>query len=186
MDVIWKNINGYEGLYQVSNTGLIRSFPRRRTRGGIRKLNYNKGYAVITLHKNGKMRTFQVHRLVAAAFIDNPENKPEINHLDEDKLNNRVENLQWATSKENANWGTRNNRISEYVKKNPIPMPYGQKRGRRKKEVIQLDPITKEIVSRHESTIAASNSVGCSNANISECCNGKRKTAKGYLWRFAS
>lgn len=184
--MIWKDINGYEGLYQVSDTGLIRANQRKGTSGGIRKLHLNKGYPVIILHKNGKKKTFQVHRIVALAFINNPECKPEINHIDENKSNNCIENLQWVTSKENANWGTRNTRISEYVKNNPIPMPPGKKRVGMKKEVIQLDPVTKEIVSRYESTIAASNSIGCSNGNISECCNGKRKSAKGFLWQFAS
>ncbi|ASN70283.1 putative HNH homing endonuclease [uncultured Caudovirales phage] len=177
----WKDIDGYEGIYQISDHGRVKN-----RNGLIMAARINKGYLMVNLNKHRKCKTYAIHRLVAKHFIKNPLGKREVNHLDENKLNNNVDNLQWATSKENANWGTRNIRISEYVKRNPITILHRQGYDKRKKAVIQLDPITEEIVSRYESTIAASIAVGCNNGKISECCNGKRKSTRGYLWRFAS
>jgi len=182
----WKDIVGYEGLYQISNIGRVKSYPGDKTRGGIRKQKTSKGYAIVVLHNNCVKKTCSVHRLVAMAFVGNNDNKPEVNHLDENKLNNCTDNLQWVTSKENSNWGTRNQRISDYVKKHPIPICLGQRHGRNKKTVIQLNPLTGEIISKYESTIEAANAVGCNNGKISECCTGKRKTTRGYSWRYAS
>lgn len=122
MEEIWKDIkiekNGivhdYTGLYQVSNKGRVRALNYRRT-GKIKVISQgtNRGYYRVQLHKNGERNDFQVQRLVATAFIPNPENKPEVNHINENKLDNRVENLEWTTHEENVNHGTRNNRISQ-------------------------------------------------------------------------
>lgn len=100
MKEIWKDIKGYEGLYQVSNLGRVYSYPRNGTNGGIRTLTNMNGYLRVPLKKNGTTFNAGVHRLVAEAFISNPENKPTVNHKDGDKLNNRVNNLEWATHKE--------------------------------------------------------------------------------------
>lgn len=117
MEEIWQDIviekNGivhdYTGLYQVSNKGRVRSLRR----GKIISQGTNRGYYRVQLYKNGERNDFQVQRLVATAFIPNPENKPEVNHINENKLDNRVENLEWVTHEENVNHGTRNNRISQ-------------------------------------------------------------------------
>lgn len=112
-EVIWKDIKDFEGLYQVSNTGKVWSI----SRGQIRKTRLDKdGYERLDLWDGNKTHTRFVHRLVAEAFLENAENKPEVNHIDECKTNNNLENLEWATRKENINHGTRNQRMVETKK----------------------------------------------------------------------
>jgi len=101
---IWKPVVGYEGLYEVSNLGRVKSLPRNGTIRQERVLRENvkrSGYVNIVLRKNGKPRTFRLHRLVARAFIQNPENKPQVNHKNGDKRDNRAINLEWTTVSEN-------------------------------------------------------------------------------------
>ena len=115
---IWKDIEGYEGLYQVSNKGRIKSLNYRRT-GKERVLSSSptsSGYLVVCLYKNKKPKPFLIHRLVAEAFIPNSDNLPEVNHKDENKLNNRVENLEWCDREYNINYGNRNEKASESMK----------------------------------------------------------------------
>ena len=113
MEEIWKEIPGFEGLYQVSNYGEIRSTPRRGTAGGVMKGHVDqKGYINITLRKDGMQYTQKLHRLIAITFIPNPHNYPEINHKDENKQNNRVDNLEWCTTSYNHEYGTRTLRAS--------------------------------------------------------------------------
>lgn len=106
---IWRNIKNYEELYEVSNQGNVRSKDRmdasgHKRKGILRKQNKDKdGYYTIVLCKDGKVKSYKVHRLVAEAFIENPYNKPEIDHINTDREDNRVENLKWVTSKENSN-----------------------------------------------------------------------------------
>ena len=112
----WRSVVGYEGLYEVSNTGQIRSFDRyvkysngqiHLHKGRILSPGKNtKGYLSVVLNCSGKRKTITVHILVAEAFIPNPDNLPEINHKNEDKINNRVENLEWCDRKYNLNYGT--------------------------------------------------------------------------------
>ena len=114
MNEIWKDIEGYEGLYQVSSFGRV----KRVTTGRILKGSKDKdGYLVVGLYKNNTKSTKKIHRLVAQAFIPNHEHKPEINHIDEDKTNNKVSNLEWITRKENLNHGTRNERAGKAISK---------------------------------------------------------------------
>ena len=109
----WKNIIGYEGLYEVSNKGNVRNV-RRNT---LLKFSNNQGYKQVYLYKNGIRKGFRVHRLVAQAFLLNPDNLPCVNHLDEDKTNNNVTNLEWCTAKYNSNYGHRTeNAINTRVK----------------------------------------------------------------------
>ena len=110
MEEIWKDIEDYEALYQVSNFGRV----KRVTTGRILKSGKDKkGYLHVGLYKNGIVSNKTIPRLVAQAFIPNPENKPEVNHIDEDKTNNMVSNLEWMTAKENLNHGTRNERAGK-------------------------------------------------------------------------
>jgi hypothetical protein len=125
---VWKGIPGYEGQYQVSNTGFVRSLPRTfvNTRGERRSLqgkvlDYRKarhGYAMASLYRQMKFKNFKVHRLVAAAFLENPLDKPEVNHKNLDKTDNRVENLEWVSPKENIQHAIRNGRPPGRKKKN--------------------------------------------------------------------
>ena len=111
----WRAVPGYEGLYEVSNKGNVRNV-RRNTL--LRLSKTNNGYIRISLCKNGIKTGLTVHRLVAELFIPNPDNLPEVNHKDEDKTNNRVENLEWCDHKYNMNYGTRNIRAKETAIKN--------------------------------------------------------------------
>ena len=120
---IWKDIVGYEGLYKVSDKGNIYSVERinsngRKCGGIILKPRPTiNGYLQVILCKNGKIKNSYIHRLVAEAFVPNSNNYPEVNHLDEDKANNYVKNLEWCTSKYNVNHGTRNEKISQKLSK---------------------------------------------------------------------
>ena len=98
---IWKDIEGYEGLYQISNLGRVRSLARATTSGKVLKQMKKHGYMNVCFSKNNVDKYFRVHRLVALAFIPNPENKPTVNHIDGNKANNNVSNLEWATHSEN-------------------------------------------------------------------------------------
>lgn len=119
---VWKDIPDYEGLYQVSNLGRIKSLNFNKT--GIEKImkpRTGNRYYMIALWKNGIRKDYLLHRIVAKTFIPNPENKPFINHKDENCFNNSINNLMWCTHKENMNWGTRNERISKANKGKVIP-----------------------------------------------------------------
>lgn len=101
MQEVWESVNGYEGLYEVSNLGRVRSLKRTTTHGVVLKQMMRYGYMHVCLSKEGKPSTKRVHRLVAEAFIANPMGKPVVNHIDGDKANNAVSNLEWATNSEN-------------------------------------------------------------------------------------
>lgn len=110
MKEIWKDIKDYEGLYQVSNLGRVK---RVKTDRILKPSKQIHGYLLVNLYKNNVSAKKRIHRLVAQAFISNSENKPQVNHIDENKTNNVVSNLEWVTSKENINHGTHNERVSK-------------------------------------------------------------------------
>jgi hypothetical protein len=114
MEEIWKDVPGYEGLYQVSNIGNIKSLPKRRVKEDkILKFNINvrHNYASVVFTKDGIKKSLRVNRLVALAFIPNPKNKCFVNHIDSNRLNNRIENLEWVTVKENSEHALKNGRV---------------------------------------------------------------------------
>jgi len=125
------------------------------------------GYEMVGLCKNGKQKHFFVHRLVAEAFIPNPDNKPYINHKDENKTNNSVDNLEWCTSRENNTHGTRLQRIAES----------------NKKEVLQLDE-NGNIINRWKSQTDAGRALGLDKRNINACLKGRRSRCGGFKWRY--
>ena len=166
MEEIWKDISGYEGLYQISNLGNVKSLNYSRTgKERILKPGTDKdGYLLVTLYKNRNKRPFKIHRLVAKAFIPNPDNKSDVNHKDENKTNNCVDNLEWMTRMKNNNFGTRNERIS--------------------KSVLQFTK-NGEFVKEWPSATQIKIELGFDQSNISDCCNEKRKSAYEYIWKFA-
>ena len=139
---IWRPVVGYEGLYDVSSYGRVRSLDRYvKGRYGNYRLHKGKilspakdttGYLKVVLACNGKCKTIKVHRLVAQVFILNPDNLLEVNHKDEDKTNNRVENLEWCNRKYNCNYGSRNIRRRETLIKNGSQTGLSEKEYRRK------------------------------------------------------
>ena len=114
----WRDVVDYEGLYMVSNCGRVKSLNYNHTgKEEVLKENTNKkGYKIIYLYKNGKRQKYKIHRFVAKAFIPNANNFPEVNHKDEDKTNNKVDNLEWCTAEYNINYGTRNEKLSKKIK----------------------------------------------------------------------
>ena len=174
---IWKDIVGYEGLYQVSNLGKVRSLDRTYTqkarsgsvlahtyKGCVLKPNNVGGYLQVNLQKHKKRNDQKIHRLVAQAFIPNLENKREVNHIDGDKTNNNADNLEWVTTSENQ-------LHSHYVLKQNI------------KPVLQYD-LNGTFIREWEAIKIASKELNIFASNISDCCRGKRKTAGRYIWKY--
>ena len=161
MEEIWKDVENYEGLFQVSNFGRVRSMNKilelcddrvRRVKGKILKTSIIRGYECITFYHNNKSKTFKVHRLVAQAFIPNPKNLPQVNHIDENKLNNLVSNLEWCTAKYNNDysniaerWHKTGTAASEAARR--IGKPQGR-------------------------------------SSICKCCNGNLKSYNGFIWKW--
>ena len=178
----WTHINGYDGLYIISNLGQVKRFIKGRWK--ILKPNKNKyGYLFVNLCKNGKSTSYRIHRLVALHFIPNPENKPQVNHIDENKENNVVSNLEWMTSKENNNHGTRNVRHSKTRKEKFKNGEY--RKGYKKVSCYDIE--TGNFIREFESLTQASNVVKNSpnhRGDIANCCRGKYKYAYGYYWSY--
>ena len=167
---IWKPILNYEGLYEVSNWGRVKSLKFGKER--ILKPGTNKyGYLIVILCKNGKVKSFSVHRLVAEAFLPNPHNYPCVNHKDECKTNNNVNNLEWCTYTYNNNYGTKIERIS----KNRDTSKYF-------KPILQytLDG----VFVREWKSIAEAGRNGFNQGHITDCCRGVRKTHKGLIFKY--
>ena len=166
----WKEIAGYEGLYEVSDQGRVKSLGNNKSRKEkiLKPGKNNWGYLQVSLCKDGKSKKSTVHRLVAKAFISNPGNLETINHKDEDKTNNTVGNLEWMSMKDNINYGTHNRRSAET----------------RSKSVLMLDKSTGELLATFPSTCEAWRVTGIAQPDISDCCLGKRKSAGGYVWKY--
>lgn len=164
----WKSVVGYEGLYEVSDLGRVKSLWYGRERI-LKPGKSNKGYLYVVLCKDGETKkTLHIHRLVAEAFIPNPNNLETVNHKDEVKTNNVATNLEWLSMKDNDNYGTRNNRVAEA----------------KSKQVRMFNKSTGELLATFPSTVEAGRVTGIVQQNISKCCNGGRKSAGGYVWRY--
>ena len=182
---LWKPIKNYEGLYAVSNTGKIKRlrFINNKTNKSqitdkILQLN-NGGYLTVSLSKNGKQKSYLVHRIVADAFMENPKKLKEINHIDGNKCNNNLENLEWCTREHNMREAFKNG-----LWKSPNKNKFGGNSLKAKK-VAMIDKDTNKVLKVFNSIIDGekycnSNSSGA----ISSCCKGKRKLAHGYKWEY--
>lgn len=177
---IWKDIPGYEGLYQVSNLGKVKrlpigkQWPYRQTHNNIRKQRLStSGYLRVNLSKNNKVKWYNVHRLVALAFIPNPDNLPIINHKDENKTNNCVENLEWCTTIYNVNYGTARERQKETRRNNPNDKIVRQKVGEGNgKRVRQYTP-DGVFIAEYASAMEASRATGVHDSQIRRHCKGQ-------------
>lgn len=190
---IWKDIEGYEGIYQVSSEGRVKSLNYHRT-GQERILKASCsgwGYPFVNLCKDGKKKTHRVHRLVAIAFIENPDNLPEINHKDEDKANNNVDNLEWCNRKYNVNYGTHNQRMAEALRGENHYL-YGKHLSEETKKKMS-ESLSKPVMCIHKingymveynSIKEAEKYTGIDNSAIAKCCKGKRRSAGGYKWFY--
>jgi hypothetical protein len=180
IEEVWKDIKGYEGLYQVSNLGRVKSLERTikhktcyggfyHVKGKILKPKIDKdGYFRIGLKKDKIKKYYFIHRLVAITFINNPNNFLQVNHKDENKRNNQVNNLEWCNSKYNINYGNG-------IKKSALT---------RSKKIIQYDLNNNYIKTWDTMNDAIRFYNG--NTQICQCCKGKRKNANGYKWKYAN
>lgn len=184
MQEIWKDIKEYEGLYQVSNKGNVKSLERERWNGYKWIINKERilkpgvirnGYLQVSLSKDGKHKILKVHRLVLMTFapIENMD-KFDVNHRDENKKNNNLNNLEWCDKKYNNNYGTRNQRSAQ---SQSIP-------------VVQLDPTNNKVINVYHSAREADRQ-GFNQGNISKCCKNKfsrpgNNIYKGYKWQYMS
>lgn len=175
MTELWKDIEGYEGLYQISNLGNVKNLRTEKVK--VSSIA-NTGYKSITLYKNRTKKTFSVHRLVAQAFIPNPDNKPQVNHKDSNKINNCVDNLEWVTSKENIQ-----HIISLGYK--PVCNTRG-KFGKDNKQSIKIGQYDKSgnLINIYYGGNEIKRQLNLSTAShILEVVKGKRKSAFGYVWK---
>lgn len=177
---IWKDIPGYEGHYQVSNMGRIKSLERIsvRNNGKSESANYHikerilnvqtqtQGYSQIVLSKNGDRKTFRVNVLVAKLFVENPFKKTYVNHIDGNKNNNRADNLEWVTAKENIVHAYKSGLLKHY-----------------KRKVLQLDE-NGNVLKKFNSLKEAAEYVGGSKCGICEACKGRRTHSYGYKWKY--
>lgn len=188
---LWKDVVGYEGRYQVSNMGRVKSLERKVWNGRgygtvsekILKPRKNKyGYLDVLLHRDGKAKRYRVNRLVASAFIPNPQGLPEVNHINEDKTDNSLENLAWVTHKENINHGTRTERQAEKLRGKKQTEEHVRKRS---KPIMAIDKISGLIV-EFSSSMEAERVLGINHSNITQCCKGRYKTVGGFQWFYSS
>ena len=161
MQELWKDVVGYEGLYQVSRYGNVKNIKTNK----VLKISTHKGYQVLGLRKEDKIIRYFVHRLVAIAFIPNPNNLPEVNHKDENKLNNCVDNLEFCTHKHNSNCGT-----------------VQQRKGAARRRAVIQKSLDGEVIKTYKSAIQASVDTGIAYEYICACIKGEYRTMGGYIW----
>ena len=168
----WKDIEGFEGLYKISSLGRIYSVRKKC----CKKLQTSRqGYKICVLYDNHIHKNIRVHRIVAEAFIPNPNNLPCINHKDQNPSNNCVDNLERCDHKYNNNYGEHKKKLSLSHINNP----------KQCKPVNQYT-LEGEFVSWFPSSMEAQRQFGYNSGHILSCCKGKRKTANGFIWRYAS
>ncbi len=166
----WRPVVGYEGLYEVSDWGRVKSLKFGKEKL-LKPFDNSCGYLHVGLCKDGKKKNFYLHKLVAEAFIPNHNGFTEVNHKDEDKTNNRVENLEWCDRSYNCNYSTRNQRVAE-----------ANTNGVLSKHVYQYT-LKGELVKTWPSSQECGRN-GFNQGNITECCNGKRNKHKGFKWSY--
>ena len=187
MEEIWKTIEDYPN-YMVSNMGRVKRLSTgyyRRTEKILNPQIQSNGYLHINLSQKGKTKCFLVHRLIAQVFIPNPNNLPQVNHINENKTDNRVENLEWCDRKYNINYG---NGISKRVKTNKENGTYkkiGEINSKiRSKSILQFSK-DNSFIRKWDSIIDVQRELGYDNRQICSCLKNRQKTAKGFKWVYA-
>lgn len=181
MEEIWKDIKGFEGCYQISNYGRVKSLCRRRRKNDkiLKALLSSRDYLQINLHKNGEMFKYLIHRLVAEAFIPNPNNYPVVNHKDENKQNNCITNLEWCNTEYNNNYGTRIDKVSQNNSFAKIILQYSKENnfikewGNTRIAIIGNNFFGKDF-----------NKFYTIKRAIQNCCIGERESAYGFKWKY--
>lgn len=177
----WRDIKGYEGLYQISNYGRVKSLERyvKHYKGGVRLKKeiilepvIVCGYFKVNLYKENILKQFSIHRLVAQAFIPNPDNLPEVNHKDENKQNNNATNLEWVNDKYNTNYGTRNKRVSDKMTNGKLSIP-----------VLQYD-LDGNFIKEWPSISEVRRLNNFHKYCIIQVCKNKQESAYGYKWKY--
>lgn len=179
----WQDFKGYEGYYQVSSFGQVRSVDRvvvgvdgktYHYKGRILKqAKTSDGYKTVQLFKDNGLKTFKVHRMIALTFIPNPNNKPEVNHIDGNKSNNHISNLEWVTRSENL----------KHAVKHGLSSPVKAIEATKKK--VELVDDNGNAIKRWNTMTAAADEMGVHISNVSMCCHGKLKSTGGHFFRFA-
>ncbi|PTH92302.1 hypothetical protein BU108_06300 [Staphylococcus xylosus] len=177
MREIWVDVIDYEGLYKVSNSGKVWSVRNKL----MLKQCYRKGYLLVTLNKNGNAKSCSVHRLVAMHFIPLVKDKECVNHIDENKTNNNVENLEWCNHKENNHHGTRSLRVS-YKMKNSLEVKKGREIASKKLSIAIIGINIKDDSKLKFKSMIEAKKHGFSCGCISNCVNKKQRRHKGYEW----
>lgn len=195
MEEIWKDIEGWEGLYQVSNLGRVKSLPRITQFGNRIKHTGElilstpigkRGYKVVVLYKNNKQYTFTLHRLIAKSFIPNPTNLPCIDHINTIRTDNRIDNLRWVSHRQNNN-----NELTKKHNKEAMVKAWSQGKFNARADNITFQCVAQytlggELVRQYSSIKEAGEATGICRASISCVCRGtnpNRHTAGGYIWR---
>lgn len=178
----WKTISGYEN-YQVSNFGKVKSLGNDKAKKEkiLKSSTTKKGYQIVGLFKDKKRKLLYVHRLVANAFIPNPNNLPQVNHKDENPSNNHISNIEWCDCKYNINYGSWIEKHSG--NNNPMLGKLG-KEHIRSKQVIQLT-LDGDVIRNWDCMMDVQRELGYNYRNICNCCKGRQKSAHNYKWCYA-
>lgn len=162
-DEVWRDIPNYENIYKVSNFGRVKNIKGKV----LKPIRNYKDYLIVWLYKDKKRKMFPIHRLVAKCFVKNPNNYSIVNHLDEDKSNNKPSNLEWCTAKQNTNHGT----------------CIARRSSNNKKPILQLNR-DGVVIKRWSGIIEASKSLNIDGSSITKVAKNRRTTAGGYVWKY--